>query len=110
MSRFPIFEANDLIAFLLVFVFDSCVLSSRGILELSFLLHHLLELSGHKSHFIIWESPELLFEPSNLAINTLRALEELFFSSRLDLVSPDLRAAKSFWQMISILNMNFMNS
>jgi len=43
------------------------------------------------------ESPELLSKPSELAICTLRALDELFFSSLIELVSLDLRATKSFF-------------
>lgn len=53
MSRFMTFKADDLVAFFLVLLLECYVLSSRGMLELSYIFHHLLELFGHKIYFLI---------------------------------------------------------
>ena len=43
----PAFQADDLIASLLVFLLESSVFPFGGMLKLSFLFHHFLAFPGH---------------------------------------------------------------
>ena len=72
------------------------VISFGGVLEFSFLVQHLFEISRHKSHFIISGIFKMLSDLSDSTICTLKASSVLFFSSLLELVSLDLRTTKSF--------------
>ena len=47
---------DDPIALLLVFLLEPGVFSSKGVLKLSFIFHHLFEVPGHEGHFIIYGS------------------------------------------------------
>ena len=70
MSKFLTFKVDDLVAFFLVFLLESCVLSSGGMLELSFLFQHMLEFSRHESHFLIYGSSKIVvWTITNLTLN-----------------------------------------